>query len=40
MRHVLVLARAEGIIGKPYSSPEHCRRLSRNDGMAVVSMNQ
>ena len=30
----------KAIIGKPYSSPEHCRRHSRNDGMVVVSMNQ
>ncbi len=27
------------ITGKPYISPKHCRRISRNDGMAVVSMH-
>ena len=30
----------KAITGKPYISPEHCRRISRNDGMAVVSMHQ
>ena len=30
----------KAITGKSYIRPEHCRRMSRNDGMPVMSVNQ